>query len=266
MTGGDHPRSWAERLDRRTAEGLEWARWAVARWSAFPIDAKQRPLVLVEARVRVEQGFTTGAAKLAFIEGRVESTVTVPDAVIESLRSSDHSSRSAGREPLIVDGAALEETEFRTDRGPRRLPAWRLSAQDALGPIWVLAPDVADWKPASDGAPAQPQVPGPGYSGGMPVEVGADDRSLVVHWLGGAPSCERYQHAEVVESRTAVAAVPVGEDIGPAGPRTAVGYVHRVPGVLSEPLGARVVVDLNGNPREALRAPSRRPADRGHRL
>ena len=253
MTEGDHPRSWAERLDRRTAEGLEWARWAVARWSAFPIDANQRPLVLVEARVRVEQGFTTAAAKLAFIEGRVESTVAVPDAVIEALRRTDHPARPADGKPLMLDDAALEEIEFRTDRGPRRLPAWRLSAQDALGPIWVLDPDVADWKPATDAGVGQPQVPAPGYRGGMPVEVGADDRSLLAHWLGGAPSCERYQRAEVIESSTAVAVVPVGEDIGPAGPRTAVGYVHRVAAVLSEPLGARVIVDLNGNALEAVR-------------
>lgn len=37
--------------------------------------------MLVESRVHVEQGFTTGASKLAFVDGRVESTVTLPEGV-----------------------------------------------------------------------------------------------------------------------------------------------------------------------------------------
>jgi hypothetical protein len=254
MTGGRHDRSgWGEQLDRQTAARLEWARWAVERWSAFPANQNPRPLVLVESRVRVEKGFTTGPAKLAFVEGRVESTVELPERVIEALRLRDHPARSLGGEPLMIHAAALEEIEFMTDRGPQRLPAWRLSAQDALGAILVLDPDVADWKPATDAAPSRPQVQGPGHRGGMPVEVGEDDRSMLAHWLGGAPSCERYPTAEVVESSKAVAVVPVGEDLGPPGPRTAVGHVHRVPGVLREPLGARVLIDLNGNPQQAIR-------------
>jgi hypothetical protein len=232
---------------------LEWAKWAVERWAAFPVDENPRPLVLVESRVRVERGFATGPAKLAFIEGRVESTVTLPEGVMESLRRRDHPARSVGGEALTIGAAALEEAEFVTDRGPQRLPALRLSAQDALGPIWVLDPDVADWKPAADAAGSYPQVQQPGHRGGMPVEVGQGDRSLLVHWLGGAPNLERYSRAEVIESRTAVAVVPVGEDIGPPGPRTAVGYVHRVPALLREPLGPRVLVDLNGNPQQAIR-------------
>lgn len=254
MTEGRHDRSgWGELLDRQTAAGLEWARWAVERWSAFPVDENPRPLVLVESRVRVEQGFTTGPAKLAFVDGRVESTIKLPERVMDTLRRRGHPARSVGGEPLMIHAAALEEIEFLTDRGPQRLPAWRLSAEDALGAIWVLDPDVADWKPATDAAASHPQVQGPGHRGGMPVEVDQDDRSLLVHWLGGAPNFERYPSAEVVESRTAVAVVPVGEDIGPPGPRTAVGYVHRVPAVLREPLGARVLIDLNGNPQRALR-------------
>jgi hypothetical protein len=47
---------------------------------------------------------------------------------------------------VVITGAALEETEFATDRGPRGLPAWRLTAEDALALIWVLDPDVTDWQ------------------------------------------------------------------------------------------------------------------------
>ena len=60
-------------LDRRFAEDLVWARWAVARWDAFPAERLPRPLVLVGQRAFVEQGFATGEAKLAYLEGRVES-------------------------------------------------------------------------------------------------------------------------------------------------------------------------------------------------
>ncbi|HEY3946266.1 MAG TPA: hypothetical protein VGL78_13645 [Solirubrobacteraceae bacterium] len=55
-------------MDRRFAEGLEWARWAVCRWSAFPVDEVPRPVVMVGQRVFVEHEFKTGEAKMAFIE------------------------------------------------------------------------------------------------------------------------------------------------------------------------------------------------------
>ncbi|MDE3133203.1 MAG: hypothetical protein KGL15_03970 [Acidobacteriota bacterium] len=254
MVDANRDRSeWGDFLDQRMAEGLEWARWAVGCWSAFPVKDVPRPLVLVESRVRIEQGFDTVDAKIAFLGGCVEATVSLPDGVIEALGRGAHPSRRPPREPLVIDAANCEEAEFLTDRGPRRLPAWRLSAEHALGAIWVLDPGVTDWRPARDAGVMPPQVQGPGHRGGRRVEVDADDRSVLVHWLGGPPDNERYRRTEVVESDTAVAVVPVGEDVGPPGYRTAVGYVHRVPAVLREPLGARVLVDLNGNPQEAVR-------------
>lgn len=244
---------WAGQLDRRAAHGLEWARWAVERWSGFPVEEEPRPLVLVEPRVRAQDGFATARAKLAFVEGLVESEVELPEGVIQSLRRTDHPSHSVASTALAIHSAELEEAEFMTDRGPLLLPARRLSAQDALGVIWVLDPDVVDWQPAADAAVRLPEGQGPGHRGGMPVEVADDDRSLLVHWLGGAPDFERYLSAQVIESKAAVSVVPVGEDIGPPGARTAVGCVHRVPALLREPLGARVLVDLNGNPQRLIR-------------
>ncbi len=107
--------------------------------------------------------------------------------------------------PLLIRSAVRADTEFVTDRGRRRLPAWRLDAADALGPIWVLDPDVD------------------------PAEY------------------ERYARGDVVESRQAVAVVPVGVDVGPPGARRAIGYMHKITVRLTEPLGARVYVDLHGN-------------------
>ena len=79
------------------------------------------------------------------------------------------------------------------------------------------------------------------------MDVGADEHSVLVHWLGGSPAFECYPRAEVVESAQAFAVVAVGVDVGPPGWRTLAGFVHQVPAVLREPVGARVYVDLQGH-------------------
>jgi hypothetical protein len=81
-----------------------------------------------------------------------------------------------------------------------------------------------------------------------------DGRTLTVEFLGGLPEYERYTGAEVIESPTAVAVVPTGEDIGPAGARILPGYMHRVTARLKKPLGKRVYVDLHGNAVEVCTA------------
>lgn len=83
-TRGEQPGPGQRWLDRRAAEGLEWARWAVRRWSGFPVVQTPRPLVLIESRVRIENGFETGEAKTAFLNGRFESNVEVPAAVLDA--------------------------------------------------------------------------------------------------------------------------------------------------------------------------------------
>jgi hypothetical protein len=147
-----------------------------------------------------------------------------------------------------------------TDRGRRELPAWRLTAEDALGPIWVLDPDVVDWQPAPDAGGPRPNLQAPGHGPGARVEVASDDRSLTVDWLGAVPTFERYTTATVIESPQAFAVVAIGEDISPPGIRTLVGHIHHVPAVLHEPLGARVFVDLHGNAGRVVQA-----ADLGER-
>jgi hypothetical protein len=126
-----------------------------------------------------------------------------------------------------------------------------------LGPIWVLDPDVVDWQPAGDAGGSRPDLQAPGQDPGARVDVGADERSVVVHWLGASPAFERYPKAEVVESAQAFAVVPVGVDIGPAGIRTAAGFVHQVPAALREPVGARVYVDLHGHAGRVVNAADR---------
>jgi len=148
----------------------------------FRVDQVPRPLVLADSRVRVEQGFTTGEAKMAFLEGAIASVAAVPESVLVEL-SRDRRPARATR-PLMITEATLEETECATDRGPRSLPAWRLTAEDALGPIWVLDPDVTDRRPRAAAGGAPPDVQRPGQHPGTRMDVGPDDRAVVFDWLG----------------------------------------------------------------------------------
>jgi hypothetical protein len=147
-----------QHLDRRAAEGIEWGRWAVGRWSGFPVDQTPRPLVLVGSRVHVESGFASGEAKMAFLEGRWDPGVEIPAGVADALSCQAAATRSRGGASLVVTAIELAEHEFVTDRGQRRLPAWRLTVRDALGPIWVLDPEVVDWRPAEDAGGAAPTL------------------------------------------------------------------------------------------------------------
>ncbi len=114
-------------LDRRLAEELQWARWAVDRWAEFPVDRAPRPLVLVGSRSFVAGGFRSGEAKMAFIDGLFEAGLPVPGPVLASLPA-QRDRPASGRPspaPLVITAAARSETEFWTDRGRRVLPAWR---------------------------------------------------------------------------------------------------------------------------------------------
>jgi len=137
---------------------MGWARWAVGRWSEFPVDQTPRPVVLVGSRVHVEAGFATGEAKMAFLEGRWDEAVEVPAPVLDELRGQGSGVRSGGAS-LVVTSVELAASEFVTDRGRRRLPAWRLTVQDALGPIWVLDPEIVDWRPSEGAGGDRPTLP-----------------------------------------------------------------------------------------------------------
>jgi hypothetical protein len=241
---------WQDALDRRHSEGLVWARWAVRRWDLFPVERRPRPLVLAGHRAFVERGFRTGAAKLAYLEGRTEFAVPVPDEVVRELPlRREMGPRRIDAWPLLIRSAVRAETEFVTDRGRRRLPAWRLEAADALGPIWVLDPDVdpPEWLPPEPPPTPRPDLTPPLADPGARAVLASDGITLTVDQLGGPPEYERYVRGDVVESPQAVTVVPIGVDVGPPGARRAIGYIHQITVRLTEPLGARVYVDLHGN-------------------
>jgi hypothetical protein len=139
------------------------------------------------------------------------------------------------------------------------LPAWRLTAEDMLGPIWVLDPVIADWQPPPGAGGPAPTIQAPGQDPGSQVQVGSDGRSVVVDWLGAVPAFERYPTAEVVETDQAFAIVAIGVDVGPDGPRTLAGHIHKVPALLREPIGARVYVDLHGHAGQVIRTAADEP-------
>jgi hypothetical protein len=237
-------------MDRRFMEGLSWAEWAVSRWDGFRVRAQPRPLVLVGPEVFVERGFGSGEAKLAYLEGRFEALTSIPDSVLVALRAIGRSgSGRSDLEPLWITHASRCEAEFRTDRGRARLPAWRLTVSCTLGPIWVLDPEVQppQWRPSDPPSRPRPQSQPPVGDPGARAVLGDDERTLTLEFLGALPEYERYIGAEVIESPAAVAIVPAGEDIGPAGARLLPGHVHQVTVRLNQPLGARVCVDLHGN-------------------
>lgn len=247
-------------LDRRLTDDLQWARWAVERWVEFPVDRLPRPLVLVGQKSFLEGGFRSGEAKQAFINGMFEASVPVPGPVLALLpprRDQPPSRPPAAAAPLTITGATRSEVGFWTDRGRRALAAWRLEADDVDGAIWVLDPDVASraWAPREPPATPRPALQTPRGDPGARAVLDSDDQTLTFRFTGALPSYEQYPRAEVIESHQAVAIVPVAKDVGPPGPRRLPGYGHEVVVRLKQPLGARVLVDLHGNPGEVSVSP-----------
>lgn len=221
---------------------LDWARWAVARWDAFPVDAEPRPLVLLGPAAHARNGFRSQRAKRAFMNGWIETRVRVPDPVLAI--AGRRPDRPESEPPLVITAARQCDVEQRTDRGRRWLPGWELASDQTLGPIVVLDPAVlaGAWSPPDPG-PAPPAGQEPGHA---PVSGEVDGASLIYRFTGGPPSFVRYDSAQVVESAQAVAVVPEPVDVGPPGARPAVGFGRRITVTLSEPFGARVLVNLHG--------------------
>jgi hypothetical protein len=250
MTDADE---WQQQLDRQFDDDLEWARWGVSRWAGFPVDQVPRPLVLLGPTSHARNGFYSHRAKRAFMNGWIQTEVAVPEAVLALL----------GRRPgppdaeaaVVITAAGRCEVEQQTDRGPRRLPGWRLESDDTRGPILALDPEVIAqaWAPPETD-PTHPPRPARGQPRGDPLgeraSLAADGRTLTFRFIGALPMYERYPTAEVIESPHAVAVVPHGEDVGPPGMRIPPGYGHKIVVTLREPLGARVLVDRHGNAAE----------------
>ncbi|HEY5990799.1 MAG TPA: hypothetical protein VIV12_31045 [Streptosporangiaceae bacterium] len=226
---------------------------ALRAWSAFPVGASPRPLVLVGPLVSDPRGaFPDGSTKLAYVEGAVIAPRSFPSrpttaagyGLITARQAFGMFESVAGKGPpapvrLHISAVRLGVGEFRTDRGLRRLPAWRFWFREIRNPAAVLAVG-----PASIFSPAR--FPGVRPAVADYARLGPGGRTLSVYFVGegaGQGPCTAGYSLTVAESSTAVA-VAVHEH---AHDSTAicplVGYPRHVTTSLSVPLGARVVVD-----------------------
>ncbi len=225
---------------RRTA--LE----ALQRWSAFPVGASPRPVVLVGPTVIPGQGFEDGESKLAFERGDIEPAEGVPREPYELLRESS-GERSASRRGrvLALRSAILGEAEFMTDRGKRALPAWILDVEGALGPVAVLTRSARHdcWEPSWE-VPLPSRGP---HQFALPSSVSGDGMTLTFRFTSWPVNLAAYESANAFESDCAVAVVPIERWIGPRTGWVTLAAAERAVDVrLARPLGGRVLVDLDG--------------------
>jgi hypothetical protein len=244
-------------LDQSTRAHLKQARWAVSRWAAFPVLRQPRPLVLAGPDIFIPRGFTSEEAQSAFDEGLVEWMVDVPERVRGALRDgASHKRRPATLRPLTITDARRDEYEFVTDRGRVRLPSYQLRGPGITDSIWLLDPAVERWQPDNRAGGKLPPAPTQISMLQAPAELTEDGSTIVFSWLGATPAVETFPRAKVVETESAVSAVAIRESTGATGWFSSVGIIHRVDARLSRPLGARVFVDLHGNPIEVTQNPT----------
>jgi hypothetical protein len=252
----DHPtREDVQRgIDRAHERDVQWARWAVGCWAGFPVAQRPRPTVFVGQRAWVDGGFHSGSAELGFLHGLIESALPLSGRIVAALgaQAPIETTPPRGAVPIVVTAAREAEAVFRTDRGPRMIPAWQLEADGVNGSIWVADPEPnPTWEPERP-----PRISSP-FSGSPHRSIGAvlaaDQRTLTVSFVGAPANRMSYSGGEIVQSDTALAIVPFATSIGRlARWQTAVGMQREVTVRLDRPLGRRVLVDLDSTPAEVL--------------
>jgi hypothetical protein len=226
-------------------------------WSAFPVRASTRPLVLLEGYVlNPDGGFPNGNSKIAFGNGAITAPASWPSsatsvsgfpiigaaAAFKTLTTP--SSVLGSPPPLAVTDVALGSGWFLTDRGPQLLPAWLFSLSGVQSPAKVLA--VAPSRIYAD--PTFRSGNSPTQLAGM-VDVG--DRRLVVSFSGApagtGPCTERYT-SDVKESNQALA-IAIIPHVNASGPQACAlpASTRHLTIKLAAPLGSRVVVDANSD-------------------
>lgn len=150
-----------------------------------------------------------------------------------------------------MSNARLGECDFVTDRGPKRFAAWQMESEDALGPIWVLDPIIVAraWSPPEPPSRPRPFAGSPRRA--LAATASSDDYTITLTFVGGLPERIDYPSADVVETRTAVVILPRPthrEPIEAGGWVPAVGTTRTVTVDLGDPLGSRVLTDIDGPP------------------
>jgi hypothetical protein len=221
------------------AVAIQVAGRALTLWESFPT-GDPRPIVLIHGPVLLCQGFDTAEAKRAMQYGVVAADETVALEPLETIRthSSDQTNQRMPKDPLWIESATLMETTFSTDRGLALLPAWKIEAVNAIGPIWVLEaqPLACCW--LGHLAP-KGQQQGPHILNSARIRV--DECELEMEFIGGSERLFRYESA-VVESSTAVSVVPLARLVKGLPHGTAIaaqGFRREIDVRLSSPLGGQ---------------------------
>jgi len=235
---------------------------ALALWDDFPVDRQPRPIVLMS--------FPIGPGGLPMVEDKTQvlrnapvvSDVDLPPGLLEALQP-DH--RPLRRDPVRVRSVRRVYPEFRTDRGHRPLPAYRIEFEgtmyrpghapspkhEGLGYSAMHALD-----PKAEATLWWPAGLSTSYRGGVrhlpPAVLTGQGRSIQMMVYGSPPAYTDVRVRTVLESRTA--ALLVLEHTPRRGikviPAVAVG--RQVTATLTKPLGARVLLQADGIPIEVL--------------
>ncbi len=232
-------------------------RAALGAWSAYPIDAAPRPLVLIDGRVSAPaSGFATNDAKEAFLSGAFVAPSTLPSGpetaagyavvsagdALEAMRSEGTPAGGAPGPPapLVITAARFDSAWFSTDRGTLVLPAWLFTLRGVADPAAVLAVAPSD----QFSAPAASR-----HRSSVSAQLDADGRTATISFTGAKPGsgpCTASYTVDQLASSTAVAInVRATRDDTTNTVCAQVGYTRRAVIRLTSPLGARVLVDAN---------------------
>ncbi len=207
------------------------------RWAAFPAAAIPRPVVLLQERLRLEGGFVDGPSKVAWMEGAIDADLPMPPSLIACLPA-----RRGGpaEVTLRITEVTAMASEFVCDRGPRRLPAYRLTVTGLQGFCVVLDPEVECWWPVDD----EEKRSGRGGT----ASVGEDGLTIALPAFGGVLT--EFHRAIFQEHDTYVVgrAVTTERDEPSWTAIPLVGINRHVNGRLGSPLDGRVLVNMNGKP------------------
>lgn len=250
---------------------------ALAAWADFPVTAQPRPLVLTPpfgGRVNDPAGGFTATdirhaddMKTAYGQGSIQAPPSLPESpktsddypiisasqALQILKTPTSSGAAVPVPPLQVTSVSLGVSEFATDRGRIRLPAWLFSFRDVADPAAVLAVAPPDLylHPDTD-------FQASGVTWAMSAEVSSSRHTITAHFAGsaaGSGPCTANYALEIATSATAIAVevIQVAPAAGSAGSAssastmnvacTAVGYPREATAQLSGPVGNRVVVD-----------------------
>ncbi|HET6989124.1 MAG TPA: hypothetical protein VFI00_21030 [Kribbella sp.] len=230
---------------------------ALALWDRFPVDRQPRPIVLMS--------YAIGPGAIAMVEDKasilhqaaVVSDVELPPGLLESLQPDPAPHWHV--DPVRVRSVRRVYPEFRTDRGHRPLPAYRIefagvAPRRALDPkfkgsatrsMHALDPEVeaTTWWPADLDSSYRGGLRG--CPAGVLIDGGRTVRLIV---MGSPPEYTDVRVRAVLETQTAVMLViqHTTYDWVEAVPPSGVGRL--VTARLTEPLGARVLLQADGIP------------------